>query len=240
MNNSVEYKLLPTPERSNPVWRRHLVPLILAAMSVVSGCTTEGARGTEEPNRPPGPTVGTPGPASGTPGPAGGIASANQVFQNRSLTCGMGVDPPTILSTVHDKIELSIAHIAWMSIGLNVDYKISAPQHNTGIGLPIGPTPPTALLMLDGKIVGYQKSTASIQSFPNNEAFPLVHRPYIAQLTINQVCPGTTWAAVSKSNARYQVEVIMSQQLDGDRVTYPPARYLTDPLSIATTVVPAA
>jgi hypothetical protein len=152
----------------------------------------------------------------------------------------MGVDPPTILSTAHDKIELSIAHIAWMSIGLNVEYKISAPRHNMGIGLPIGPTPPTALLMLDGKIVGYQKSSASIQPFPNNEAFPLVHRPYIAQLTINQVCPGTTWAAVSKSNARYQVEVIMSQQLDGDRVTYPPARYLTDPLSIATTVVPAA
>lgn len=170
-----------------------------------------------------------------SPGGSSATTTSQQVFQRRSLACGTGVDAPARPSKPSDVIQLAISGTHFTDSAITVSYTITAPDRATDLTLPIGPTPVTVLLMRDGKIVGQQHPSAPDGTADGSAAlaYKVGEKPWAGELTVDQLCAGTSWGQIAANRSSYLVEVLMSEQPGGGPQTAPAPAYLPDPLSVA-------
>lgn len=104
------------------------------------------------------------------------------------------------------------------------------------LSLPIGEVPPTALLLKHGVIAGRQKPAAGNGTVDGRPAtgYAVGRHPYTKTLTIDALCPGTTWSDVDTNPSAYQTVVVMSVQSQGHTSTPTPGRIHPLPLLEAT------
>ncbi|WNM35824.1 hypothetical protein RKE30_38465 [Streptomyces sp. Li-HN-5-11] len=172
-------------------------------------------------------------PAAVTPAPQQ-TTSQPQVFQQRSYACGSGIAPPVAPSTSSNPVRLAITETEFVDNRITAAYKISSPDPSEVLSYPVSPTPPTVLLMDGGHIVGLQKpSRSSTVDGRPAEMRPIGRHPYLASLTVDELCPGTDWARVRAHPDQYRVEIVMSRQPTSGPQTAPPPTYLADPLTTA-------
>jgi hypothetical protein len=162
--------------------------------------------------------------------------SPPQAFQHRTYACGSTVAPPVESSTASDAVRLSVTDVRFHGDRITARYGISSANATTVLTYPVSPTPPTILLMRAGHIVGRHKPPASsvVDGLPA-EMRLIGRHPYVASLTVDELCAGTTWAQVRSHPTRYRGEIVMSRQPTSGPQTAPPATRLTDPLTTATT-----
>ncbi|MFF8429870.1 hypothetical protein ACF07Y_32920 [Streptomyces sp. NPDC016566] len=137
-------------------------------------------------------------------------------FQDRSLPCGGTVAPPVRVSGRDKSLQLTVTSLRRRDSTLRTTYKITAHDRSQALSLPISEVPPTALLLKHGVIAGRQKPVAHTGPVPLSALlYPVGKRPYVKTLTLDSLCPGTTWSDVDKKPGDYQVVVVMSVQPDG-------------------------
>ena len=179
--------------------RRALLPAVPVLLLALAGCG------------------GNSDAATGAPAhPAPTTTSPPVKFQDRSLPCGSSIAPPVRVSGPDESLQLTVTSLRRQGSTLRTAYKISSHNRTAALGLPIGEVPPTALLLKHGVIVGRQKPAAD--TGPVNTSmlmYPVGRRPYVKTLTVDRLCPGTTWSDVDKKPGDYQVVVVMSVQPDG-------------------------
>jgi hypothetical protein len=190
---------------------------LIAATVGLAGCGTKEA----------GPTVVAPVALYPT--------SAPQVVQRRAYACGTTVAPPARSSAPGDPVRLSITGTRIPGDRVTAAYEISSPHTGTFLTYPVSPTPPTILLTRAGRVVGRQKPPASptVDGKPA-EGRPIGRHPLVSSLTVDLLCPGTTWPQVRSHPSYYRVEIVMSRQPVSGPQTAPPSPYLADPLTTAT------
>ncbi|MBL1081655.1 hypothetical protein JK359_06625 [Streptomyces actinomycinicus] len=137
-------------------------------------------------------------------------------FQDRSLPCGGTVEPPVVLSGPDESLRLTVTSLRRQGSTLRTSYRITSRDRTEALSLPINDVPPTALLIKHGVIVGREKPAAD--TGPVNTSallYPVGRRPYTKTLTVDRLCPGTTWSDVDEHPGDYQVVVVMSVQSPG-------------------------
>jgi len=167
---------------------------------------------------------------SATPHPTA-TGTWTHIDQNRKLACGDVIDGPVILSSTKDEVQLGITNLTHESERITVTYAVTSTHGPETLGVPIEPTPPTALLLREGRIAGVQSIPSSHPSFGVGKGFRLDEKPYAGTLTIDRVCPGTTWEGVRQHPIGYQVEVLMSRQPSSGPQNGQLPRYSPDPLT---------
>ncbi|UXY27743.1 hypothetical protein [Streptomyces sp. HUAS TT20] len=138
-------------------------------------------------------------------------------LQDRSLPCGSTIAPPVRVSGPDESMQLTVASLRRQGATLRTTYKITSSDRTEALLLPIVDVPPTALLLKHGVIAGRQKPAAD--TGPVNASallYPVGKRPYVKPLTLDSLCPGTTWSDVDKHPGDYQVVVVMSVQSQGE------------------------
>ncbi|MEV0638782.1 hypothetical protein AB0I77_28345 [Streptomyces sp. NPDC050619] len=158
-------------------------------------------------------------------------SSAPQQVQHRAYACGTGIQPPLSPGT-SGPVQLRITKNSLSGHSVEVDYTVTSPSHAV-LSVPIGPTPPTALLFHAGRIAGYQHMDASGTvdgSAP--QGYPLA-KPYAGKLTIDTLCAGTTWDRIQKRPQSYTTVAVMSKQPVSGPQKSAAASYRSDPLSMS-------
>ncbi|MFJ9906197.1 hypothetical protein ACIRVK_25450 [Streptomyces sp. NPDC101152] len=191
--------------------------MLIAATVGLAGCGTKDAR----------PTVVAPVALWPTSPP--------QVVQQRAYGCGTTVAPPARPSAPGDQVRLSVTGTRVPGDRVTAGYEISSPHAGTVLTYPVSPTPPTILLTRAGRVVGRQTPPASgtVDGRPA-EGRPIGRHPFVSSLSVDRLCPGTTWPQVRSHPSLYRVEIVMSRQPISNPLTSTPAPYLADPLTTAT------
>ncbi|NUR00951.1 MAG: hypothetical protein HOY79_31810 [Streptomyces sp.] len=156
-----------------------------------------------------------------------------QTSQQRSYACGSRVAPPARDSAAVDPVRLAITVVRLRGKSVTAAFAITSGNPEEILSLPIEPTPPTVLLLHAGRIVGHQRkhATGTLDGLVAHPQ-PLRH-PYTSSLTVNQLCPGITWADVHTAPAQYTLEIVMSRQPTSGPQTAPPPSHHADPLTTA-------
>jgi hypothetical protein len=179
--------------------RRTLLPAVPVLLLALAGCGGNSDAVTGHPADP-APTTTTP-PVK---------------LQDRSLPCGSTIARPVRVSGPDESMQLTVASLRREGSTLRTTYKITSSDRKEMLSLPIVDVPPTALLLKHGVIAGRQKPAAD--KGPDGSpaiGYPVGKRPYTKTLTLDSLCPGTTWSDVNKHPGDYQVVVVMSVQPDG-------------------------
>ncbi|MEU6093003.1 hypothetical protein ABZ865_40870 [Streptomyces sp. NPDC047085] len=179
--------------------RRALLPAVPVLLLALAGCGGSSDAVTGRPTHP-APTTTTP--------------PLKQ--QDRSLPCGSTIAPPVRVSGPDESLPLTITSLRRQGSTLRTTYKITSRDRTAALSLPIADVPPTALLLKHGVIVGRQKPAADTGPVKMSALlYPVGRRPYVKTLTLDSLCPGTTWSDVDKHPGDYQLVVVMSVQPDG-------------------------
>ncbi|MEV8534722.1 hypothetical protein [Streptomyces sp. NPDC051211] len=158
--------------------------------------------------------------------------------QHRDLTCGKAIDPP--LSDRKDPLSLTITGVEVQQDQAVASWSITSSDPNQILTVPIGPTPPTAVLMRGGSIVGTKKPTDAEPRSGAALGYPVGSKPYTGTLKIDHLCPGTSWADVAARPNLYTVFVITSDPAQKWNASEgkPMPTYFADPLFHASHQLP--
>ncbi|TVL93784.1 hypothetical protein [Streptomyces sp. SAJ15] len=180
--------------------RRSLLPAVPVLLLALAGCGADSDAATGDPAH-----------------PAPTTTSPPLKLQDRSLPCGGTIERPVVVSGPDESLQLTVTSLRRQGSTLRTTYKITARDRTQALSLPIADVPPTALLIKRGVIVGRQKPDAD--TGPDGGPailYPVGQRPYTRTLTVDSLCPGTTWSDVDKHPGDYQVVVVMSIQPQGE------------------------